>query len=229
MSERQKARARRPLPRRAAKAKGARRRRPQPRFLTAPLSTTTPTIAGTPRAFRSPTEVEVDFLVVLAAQLQARFPGGLPSWYLDNAAEITAEMAKVYPNLSLAAEGIGLAFDTKSLAAYWRISERKLRRMAAGNEVFSLRLPSGRLIYPDYQIGGDGVIVAGFFELVNAANPAFADRWDLARWLAETPTQPSPVRLLLDGEIEEATARARELAPADAIDPSDALRAATES
>jgi hypothetical protein len=164
--------------------------------------------------FTAMTEVEIEFLMVFVAQLQRRFPGGIPSWDRSNVEQITARMARAYPNLSLVARGFGLAFDTKGLAAYWKVSERKVRRMIGARELFALRLRSGKYVFPDFQFDENGKVLDGLLDVVDAALPALADPWAVAEWLVTAPSKPSPARLLRERNLVAALERALSLTPA---------------
>jgi hypothetical protein len=159
---------------------------------------------------REMTPFEIELLVTLARKIQRRYPHGLPTWTPPEVEAITDMMIDTYPDAGVIDDIIGLAFTTAGLARYWERSPASIRRLAKTGKLLALKTASGAYVYPDFQIDSHGDVVAGLFEVINALGDTIADPWDVARWLATAPTQPSPIQLLRTGNLAVALARAEQ-------------------
>jgi hypothetical protein len=165
--------------------------------------------AGALNFTRDITEHEINLLLHLAAQMQARFPDGAPHFTEEQMRQISGRMVFAYPTNWTIVE-IGPAFDTRSLAEFWSVSPAQVRRRVAAGTVFALKI-RGRYLYPDFQLDPVGRVSRRFFDLVALVRPTFTDDVELATWLSTWPSQPSPARLVSIGKIDEAFERAAQL------------------
>jgi hypothetical protein len=159
---------------------------------------------------REMTPFEIELLVALARKIQRRYPDGLPTWMPPEVEAITDKMIDTYADAGVVDDIIGLAFTTAGLARYWGRSPASIRRLAKTGKLLALKTANGAYVYPDFQLDNHGNVVAGLFEVINAIGNTIADPWDIARWLATAPTQPSPIQLLRTGNLTVALARAEQ-------------------
>jgi hypothetical protein len=157
---------------------------------------------------REVTKNELLLLAHIAAALQKRFPEGAPGFTDEQLAQASGRMTFTYPTNWSIAE-VGPCFETKSLAEWWKVTPERVRRRVANGTVFALKM-KGRYLYPAFQLDAGGRVSRKFFELVALVRPTFSDDFEMAKWLAEWPTKPSPARLLSTGRTDEAFERANE-------------------
>jgi hypothetical protein len=96
-------------------------------------------------------------------------------------------------------------------SAFWEGREQNVRRIVGARELFALRLPLSEYVFPNLQFDADGKVLNGLLDVIDAASPAFSEPGDVTQWLATAPSEPSPARLLQDGNPAAALERTRTL------------------